>query len=100
MSPVVIKRFGKVPKYYDYDDRNKIGTFKISQKVVHQTYLCKTCMQKRSLSREFRRNKSSLLKNVNRAFYFHVNMSFRGCLHESQDKIKIETGRFSSCLYM
>ena len=31
----------------------------------------------RPLSREFRRNKSSLLKNVNRAFYCHLKMPFR-----------------------
>ena len=88
-------------KYYDYDGGNKIDTFKISQKVMHQTYLSKTCKQKRrELGREFRHNKSSLLKNVNRVFYFHLKMSFRDCLHESPDKIKIEKGRFSSCLYM
>ena len=91
---MVIRRFGKVSKYYDYDVRNKIGTFKISQKVMYQIYLWKTCMQKRPVSREFRRNKSSLLKNVNRVFYFHLKMSFRGCLYESQDKIKNKMGRF------
>ena len=42
----MITRFGKVSKYYDYDGRNKIGTFKISQKVMHQIYLWKTCMLK------------------------------------------------------
>ena len=26
-----MRRFGKVSKYYDYDGRNKIGTFKISE---------------------------------------------------------------------
>ena len=29
---MVIRRFGKVSEYYDYDGRIKIGTFKISQK--------------------------------------------------------------------
>ena len=66
VSPMVIRRSGKVSKYYDYNGRYKIGTFKISKKVMDQIYLWKTCMQKRPLSREFRGNKSSLLKNVNR----------------------------------
>ena len=46
------------------------------------------------------RNKSLLLKNVNKVFYFRLKMSFRGCLYESRDKMKNETGRFSSSLYM
>ena len=85
-------RFGKESKYYDYDGRNKTGTFKISQNVMHQIYFSKTCMQKPPLRREFRRNKSLLLKNVNRVFYFPLKMSFRSCLYESRDKIKRQGG--------
>ena len=37
--------YQKVSKYYDYDGRNKIGTFKIAQKVMHRyiyakIYIC------------------------------------------------------------
>ena len=69
----------------------RLVRFNFCQEIKHQTYIWKTWMQKRPSSREFRRSKSSLLKNVNKIFYFPLKMSFRGCLYESRDKIKIDT---------
>ena len=50
--------------------------------------------------REFRRNKSSLLKNVNRVFYFHLKMSFRGCLYESRGNKNRDGAIFILPLYV
>ena len=83
-------------------------TMMVEIRLVSLKYLKKLCIDismqnlhaKTHVSQEFSHNKSSLLKNINKLFYCHLKMSFRCYLYESRDKIKNETGRFPSSLYM
>ena len=43
--------YQKVSKYYDYDGRNKIGKFKISQKVMHRYIYAKPACKNARKSR-------------------------------------------------